>query len=230
MSFWSYWNKEIRLCESFTSYDDQNKLLSKKAFIELLLSGKYLPIRTPQSDSLLEYVLVKIPTATDPEIISTIQQMAGYEKLHLSLEDRQFPDFNGLDLNNIQWNKKSMLGWFTVIKTWFIKCGPCEQQRPAFEALMSKYSNKNVGFISFADDNSVELEKFKERHDVKYTVIPDQQQLIRNTLGLNSYPTYILVDTEGVVIKVTNDLNCISNALLHLAKYMRELPPPPGAN
>ncbi|HSR37445.1 MAG TPA: TlpA disulfide reductase family protein [Phnomibacter sp.] len=230
MSFWKYWNKEVNLCDAFSAKNDQNKDISKNEFIEMLMSGNYLPIRIPQYDSSLQYVLVGIPKTVDPAIISTIQQMAGYEKVHLSIENKLFPDFEGLDLNNIQWSRSRMEGWFMVIKTWFIKCGPCEQQRPAFEDLMQKYSNKNVGFISFADDERSELSKFNEVHDVKYTIIPEQGQFIRNSLGLSSYPTYLLVDTQGIVLKVSNDLKCISNELLHRAKYLNDLPPPPGAN
>jgi peroxiredoxin len=227
LTFWDYWNNEINLCDSIVAVDTLNRALPKGKFIDLLSTGAFIPILIENDNIVKRFRLARIPEEADKTISATVKQMVGYEQLHLRLENKSIAPFKFKDINEVEWNKNSLKGWFTIIKTWFIKCGPCEEQRPAFEALMHKYQKQNVRFLSLADDSRADLIRFNDQHDVQFAIVPEQSTFIRETLGLSTYPSYILIDPSGVILKVSNDLSCIERQLVANGNKLNNIPPPP---
>jgi peroxiredoxin len=226
MPFWKYWNEQVFLFEPFEAFDTTGKKLTRTTAIGLLASGKYFPIRYQTPDSIFQYQLVTLPPITDDGIISTIRQMAGIEQSYLKLEGIELPKFSANDINNHLIESENLKGNFVIIKTWFIKCEPCEKERPAYEALMQNYGGKNVAFISMADDDKKSLKGFAEERNIPFVILPDRTNYIRNELGLNLYPTYIIVSTEGKVLKVLNDIRHVKKCMEKLEPDMEFLPPP----
>jgi peroxiredoxin len=170
--------------------------------------------------------LVTLPSNTDQGIISTIRQMAGIEQSYLKLETKELPRFSAIDINNNLIESENLKGNFVIVKTWFIKCAPCEKERPAYEALMQQYGGKNVAFISMADSDKKALKAFAKSRNIPFVIIPEKTNYIRNELGLNLYPTYIIVSPEGKVIKVLNDIRYVKKYMEKLEPDMEFLPPP----
>jgi peroxiredoxin len=226
MPFWKYWNEQVFLHEPFEAYDSTGKKVSRTNALELLTTGKYFPIRYQTPDSIFQYALVTLPPNTDQGIISTIRQMAGIEQSYLKLETKELPRFSAIDINNILIESENLKGNFVIVKTWFIKCAPCEKERPAYEALMQQYGGKNVAFISMADDDKNSLKAFAEERHIPFVVLPDRTNYIRSELGMNLYPTYVIVSPEGKVLKVLNDIRHVKKYMEKLEPRMEFLPPP----
>jgi peroxiredoxin len=226
MPFWKYWNEQVFLHEPFEAYDSTGKKVSRKDAIDLLTTGKYFPIRYLTPDSIFQYALVTLPTKTDQGIISTVRQMAGIEQSYLQLEGKELPTFSANDINDNLIESEKLKGNFVILKTWFIKCEPCEKERPAYEALMQQYGGKNVAFISMADDDKKALKAFAEERNIPFVILPDRTNYIRNELGLYLYPTYIIVSPEGKVLKVLNDIRHVKKYMEKLEPGMEFLPPP----
>jgi peroxiredoxin len=226
MSFWKYWNEQVFLHEPFVAFDSVGKNISRNDAIDLLTTGKYFPIRYQTPDSIFQYKLVPLPKDTDSGIISTIHQMAGIEESYLKLEAKELPNFSAIDINDNLIESKNLKGNFVILKTWFIKCEPCEKERPDYEALMDQYGGKNVAFISLADDKRNALKAFAEERNIPFVILPDQSTYIRNELGLNLYPTYIIVHPEGKVLKVLNSITHVNKYMQKLEDQMELLPPP----
>jgi peroxiredoxin len=226
MPFWKYWNEQVFLHEPFEAYDSTGKKVSRTDAIDLLTSGKYFPIRYQTPDSIFQYELARLPPNTDQGIISTIRQMAGIEQSYLKLETKELPRFIATDINDNLIDSDNLKGNFVIVKTWFIKCAPCEKERPAYEALMQNYGGKNVAFISMADDDKKALKAFAEERNIPFVILPDRINYIRNELGLNLYPTYIIVSPEGKVLKVLNDVQHVKKFMEKLEPGMEFLPPP----
>jgi peroxiredoxin len=226
MPFWKYWNEQVFLHEPFEAFDSVGKKVSRKDAIGLLTTGKYFPIRNQTPDSIFQYKLVTLPQDTDSGIITTIRQMAGIEQSYLKLEGRELPTFSVIDVNNNLIESKTLKGNFVIFKTWFIRCEPCEKERPAYEKLMEAYAGKNVAFISLADDAKEALKTFAENRNISFVILPDQAPYIRNDLGLFMYPTYIIVNPEGNVLKVLNKVSHVEKYMVKLKNQMEFLPPP----
>jgi peroxiredoxin len=226
MPFWKYWNEQVFLHEAFEAYDSAGKKVLRTDAIDLLTSGKYFPIRYQTPDSIFQYALVTLPPNTNQGIISTIRQMAGIEQSYLKLETKELPRFSAIDINNNLIESENLKGNFVIVKTWFIKCAPCEKERPAYEALMQNYGGKNVAFISMADDDKKALKAFAEERNIPFVILPERTNYIRNELGLNLYPTYIIVSPEGKVLKVLNDIRYVKKYMEKLEPEMEFLPPP----
>jgi peroxiredoxin len=226
MPFWKYWNEQVFLFERFEAFDTTGKKITRNDAIDLLASGKYLPIRYLTSDSIFQYKLVTLPPNTDEGIISTIQQMGATEQSYLQLEGKEIPKFSSNDINDNLIASENLKGNFVILKTWFIRCEPCEKERPAYEALMQNYGGKNVAFISMADDDKKALKAFAEERNIPFVILPDRTSYIRNELGLNLYPTYIIVSPEGKVLKVLNDIRYVKKYMERLEPDMEFLPPP----
>lgn len=225
MSFWQYWNENIDLSENFSATSDKEMILDKKEALLLMETGKYLPIKKGIKDDLPVYALTPMEKDVDSSIANTIRQMARLEIIHTSLEGKKLPSFSAKDTYGNLFTE-NFSDWIVVIKTWFIKCGPCEEQRPAYEALLRKYAGKNISLISFADDDKTALQNFIEEKNITFVVLPEQSEYIRNQLGLYQYPTYIILLPNGEVFKVVNSMKKVEKILAGLEPLMKTLPPP----
>ncbi|QGW29475.1 TlpA family protein disulfide reductase [Phnomibacter ginsenosidimutans] len=228
MTFWTYWNKEINLCSDFIAKDTSSNTLTKKRFTELLNTGNYIPIASFEADSLRVYQLFHLPEKVDENINETIKQMAKIELDHLKLEGKKMPQFHFTDINGTLITDSTFNENFIVAKTWFIKCGPCEKQLPHLNKIMDKYNTKNVRFISFADDEKDLLKEYRDLNELQFLIIPKQADYIRNTLGLQLYPSYILIDPNGIVLKVADNLDVIDDELEAHSDKLSFVPPPPA--
>ena len=54
-------------------------------------------------------------------------------------------------------------------------------------------------------DSKSELEKFLQQKEFKYEVVPNQEEFILKKLYLNAFPTHLVVDENGIILKVGNN-------------------------
>lgn len=127
-----------------------------------------------------------------------------YEKYLAMNNGKKAPAFKLLDLENNIYTLADFKGKYIYIDVWATWCKPCIEEAPYFEALKEKYTHKNIEFVSISVDK--EKEKWQRFCDVKNK--NDQQYWVENAKEfLDSYfiktiPHFILIDTEGKIIKV----------------------------
>lgn len=89
---------------------------------------------------------------------------------------------------------------------------------PQLNQLVDHYkSSKDIVFISLALDKKSDLEKFMNKTNFKYHVIPNQKSLIEDRLKLIAYPTHILVK-QGKIVLVTNNVDKMEEILYDVIK------------
>ncbi len=219
MSFWYYWNDYIKLSETYISFDDIGKVISRKVFLEALMTGNYLPLKLRVNAPFSQYQLYKIDSGKYEDISGTISQYAGYFYRYYQMEGTMLPDFNFIDINGKLYNKKTCKDKYLVLNCWFIGCHQCVKEIPELNLLVdSCKSRDDIVFISLAFDRKMELKKFLATTPFHYAVIPDKTAYLTDTLKTILYPTQIIIDKTGKIIKVMNDFSDLKEALNDLLK------------
>lgn len=201
--FWAYYNKNIVLSSEFIALDENSAKISKEDFLKKLISGKYAPIR-PNKNA-LAYQLQKLD-AKDSDISSVVSGVASTEFKNYKMVDTDFPKFNFVDLNGNVFNSDNTKNKTIILKTWYTQCQVCNEESPELNKLTESYGNdKNFLFISLALNNKEELEKFTKERNIKYAVVPNQNDFIQKTLRVEIFPTYLVVKNNKI-LKVYNSI------------------------
>lgn len=106
--------------------------------------------------------------------------------------------FKEITLKNEKIDTKKMLGDVIVYNFWFITCGPCKAEMPKLNQLKEKYKDKNVHFIAIALDEGYKIASFLKTTPLTYDIIPEGRW-IAEKFDVNSYPTNIIVDKNGII-------------------------------
>jgi peroxiredoxin len=146
--------------------------------------------------------------------------MAEAEKRHLNMEGKQLPSYDFTDLSGKRYDKTSTKGKILLLKCWFINCVACVKEFPELNRLVDSFQNRSdILFVSLASDDKQKLTSFLQKKPFKYSVVPNQEKYMEEQLGIAAYPTHVLVDKDGKIIKVTNS---IEDMLPFLEKQIRQ--------
>ena len=213
-SDWSaYQSKNIMLSRDFTAIDLQSKEISKESFLDQLVNGDFIPIRLQSADSIYYYKLFKIQPKSDTSIKATINQIAFDALKNYKMEGTAFPDFSFKDLDGNVVSNETMKGKIIVIKCWYIHCAACIKEFPQVNQLVEKYKNqKDILFLSLAEDTPEQLKAFLARKPLSYSVIPNMKVYMNERLDLNAFPTHFIINKEGIITKVVNDYESLEVA------------------
>lgn len=233
--WWTYQSHNISLSSNFTGLNVQSDTISKKQFLEELISGNYIPIRLSTIDSSEQYKLYKLDSLAEESIGSAIKNESLTKLKHYKMEGMNFPEFDFTDLSGKQYTNESTKGKTTVIKTWFIGCAACIAEFPELNELVEKHKESNdIIFMSLATDSKTKLKEFLKKRMFEYSVVPSQIIFIAKKLNLQQYPTHIIVDENGIILKVVNKasemISFLENEKIAKKPTEKLLPPPPPAS
>ncbi len=117
----------------------------------------------------------------------------------------QAPDFDG----GVAWlntakpiSIKDLKGKIVLLDFWTLCCINCIHTLPDLAKLEKKYVNELVviGVHSAKFDNEKETESIRKaisRYEIKHPVVNDANMKIWRNFGVNSWPTLVLIDSEG---------------------------------
>lgn len=202
--FWKYWNDSIVLHSDFIPLDDSSRVISKNDFLISLSHGNFFPLKQVVNDTVF-YRLIRLSKNQNEDISSTISIESGIAYKNFLLEGKRLPDFNFTDINGIRYNDSTVMGKVVVVNFWFIACGACKEEMPDCNKLVDIYSNRDdIVFISFATNQKTALKAFLAKTSFKYATIPIRGDYIA-TLGIRSFPTHLVINKTGTIVKVFND-------------------------
>lgn len=212
-SFWNYYNTYIQLSSDFVSLDANSKVINKETFLRSLSSGKYLPLRL-NCKKAIYYKLLKMNSWSTNDIPEQIKNLANREYSNFLREGKFFKKFHYKDLNGNIYNSQTTKGKILVLKFWFIHCQKCVEEMPSLNSLVKQYEKrKDILFVSLAFDENKKLKEFLKKKTFKYAVVGNQEDYITKNLGLQMFPTHMIVSKEGKVTKVVNSYSELEIAL-----------------
>lgn len=230
IKWWTYHSYNISLSSNFTGLNEQSDTIEKKLFLEKLTTGNYIPLKIKSDDKVEIYKLFKLDSNADKSIGSTIKNESLSNLKHFKMEGLPLPEFNFTDLNGNKYTNENTKGKTIILKTWFINCKACVAEFPELNELVENYKQRNdMIFLSLALDSKAELENFLQKKDFEYQVVPNQKEFIDKKLNLQMYPTHIIVDKSGTIIKVVNKASEMISFLESENKQTEKIPPPPAS-
>lgn len=204
MTWYNYTYNNVRLSQDFIGLDIDSTKIDKATFLNKLLTENVVAFKTKILQGQSVYQLFQL-NSNDKSIRATIEQMASTEIEHFKMEGMDIPAFNFTDLNGNRYSTSSTKGKIVVLKCWFIHCVACVKEFPELNQLVDENKgNNDLLFISLALDAKADLTKFLKTKPFKYVTIPEMQDYMANRLKITTYPTHVLVDRKGKIIKVVN--------------------------
>lgn len=231
--WWAYHSNNIVLSSDFIATDPSAKIITKGEFLAKLTSGEYIALKLISKDTTNHYKLYKLDQTADKGIGETMKNISAYAYNNFKMEGKAFPKFDFKDLNGIEYNTDNTKGKMVVIKCWFIACKACVAEFPELNELVEKNKNRNdIAFLSLAIDQPDKLSQFLSKKPFNYATIANQQQFLSKELGINMYPTHLIIDRNGIIRKVVNNANEMMRSLESIepsgqTKSHQPLPPPP---
>jgi len=227
LKWWTYHSKNISLSSDFIGLNEKSDTISKEQFLEKLITGDFIPLKLKSNEKTETYKLYKLDSLADNVIGSTIKNESLTSLRHFNMEGQTFPEFDFTDLNGIHLNNENTKGKTTIIKTWFIGCTACVAEFPELNKLVESHKEANdMVFVSLALDSKPELEKFLLKKPFNYQVVADKKDFLERILKLEIYPTHIIVDQNGAILKVVNKASEMI-AFLENKRSMTEISIPP---
>ncbi|MCD8421916.1 TlpA disulfide reductase family protein [Tenacibaculum finnmarkense] len=208
----AYMKGNIDLMATFTPIDNQGEEITKDLFLTLLRTGNYVVIKSDK-EGLFQYELTEIKKPVNQKIKKAMISKAGMAHQYFKMEGQKLPNYDFVDLEGKSHNKEVRTGKITVLKSWFINCKVCVEEFPQLNTLVDTYKSDDVQFISLAFNEKEKLKKFLKTKSFKYVTVPDQKKYLSKHLKVKQYPTHIIINSEGVIIKMVNNVNTLTTEL-----------------
>jgi peroxiredoxin len=110
------------------------------------------------------------------------------------------PDFSLTTLNGEYLSLDDLYGKVVMLDFWFTTCPPCVESIPALKRLAKKFEKENFVLLSISvDSDEGEWRAFLEKHKMTWPQHRDTSRRIVRAFEVRGYPTYILLDHEGIV-------------------------------
>lgn len=174
--------------------DPHGKKLTKDDIMQIMNSGKKFTLSPVKNGDSTIYHLQFL---SDEELAKTEVLRTDLIK---ALEGKSLAPFNLSTLDGEVVSESSIKGKVTVLNFWYTGCKPCIREMPELNKLVDKFEGE-VNFLALALDLPEEVEAFLTKREFKYRHLPDSKSFIES-LGINVYPTHLIIDKEGKVRKV----------------------------
>ncbi|HBE65402.1 MAG TPA: thioredoxin [Rhodopirellula baltica] len=160
-------------------------------------------------------------TSDEPKWLTEINKVADqsrYEKIqeHIEALRDQYPAGvvgqpaplmkSGTWLNTEATSLEAFRGRFVLLDFWFIGCGPCHRDMPQIKVAHDAFPSDKFAVVS-VHTNSMKpevVQTFADENKMPYAIVVDDSrgQISKEyrALGVDSYPSYLLIDPDGNIL------------------------------
>ena len=91
-------------------------------------------------------------------------------------------------------------GKVVLLDFWASWCKPCEAALPTLQHVSKRYARDQFLLVSISvDENEPAWQGFMTSHHMDWPQARDRDHKLQSMFGIKSFPTYILIDTEGIM-------------------------------
>ncbi|RSK43715.1 TlpA disulfide reductase family protein [Hymenobacter rigui] len=132
-------------------------------------------------------------------------------------------DFTMPDTAGVATSLASFRGRYVVLDFWGHWCGPCIRVIPQLSALHQQYGPQ-VAFVGIAaesaQDKQLWLQAIRKHHAgwTQLSELAGDESPVLTTYNISAFPTYLLLNPQGVVVERTSDVEQLEKALASLPK------------
>ena len=220
MDWLVYEAENIFLYSTYDTYNADLTSIDKKTFLTALSSGKFIPIRL-ENKSTLSYATIPVTDSIDTDVKTTIQTRSTLCLKYTQMEGITLPAFELYDIQGKQYSNENIKGKFVVINCWYISCAPCVKEIPELNELVKKHKKReDILFLAIGFDDKNETIDFNKQRKFNYNLIYNGESYLRYIVGIESYPTHIVIQPDGTIAKIVpGDLKYIMPVIEEAMKY-----------
>lgn len=141
----------------------------------------------------------------------TLAAMVGQPAPKLTLSD----GFNGEPMTN-----DDLKGKITIVDVWATWCPPCIAAIPKNNKVFAKYEDEGVVVLGVTShgNGQEKLPEMVKKHDIQYPVFTDPTLETMAAWNTPFFPSYYVVDRDGIVRGVVLDPNKVEDVVKLLLK------------
>lgn len=110
------------------------------------------------------------------------------------------PDFHATTAAGQNIALSQFEGKVVVLDFWATWCGPCRSSVPELKDLTKKYPSEQLQVISIsADSDAAKWRDFIAKKGMDWPQIWDSDGSIRNVFAVSAFPTYLVLDRQGII-------------------------------
>jgi thiol-disulfide isomerase/thioredoxin len=109
------------------------------------------------------------------------------------------PDFSFVSREGHFFSLDALKGKAVLLDFWGSWCGPCVKSVPDLVRLHKKFAEQSVVFLGIAKDQQPAWERFIDRNKLDWPQYLDESQTILHDFKITGFPTYIVLDGEGII-------------------------------
>ncbi len=210
--------QKLKLDENSVVKDSFGTVYPSSLWQPLLMRGTHIVKPENAADANTAFFLVRL---TDEERDARLAKMPKPVESAYFKTGQKFGGLKATDINGNKINSKDLAGKILVLNYWFINCPPCRAEMPELNAMVDSFQhNDKVVFVAVALDDASSIKEFLNLHAFKYRIV-DDGRYYANEYRINSYPTHVVIDTEGKVYFHTSGL--ATNTVHWIKKSIEEI-------
>jgi peroxiredoxin/Tfp pilus assembly protein PilF len=135
------------------------------------------------------------------------------------------PDFKVKSLAGDEVSLQQFAGKVLVMDFWATWCPPCRESVPELKDLTRKYPAAKLVLLSVsADDDERAWRDFIEKKHMDWLQYRDSDHQVADAFGIHSFPTYLVIDGDGIVRQRLTGLNPQETVVHRLRKTLEAMP------
>jgi len=134
------------------------------------------------------------------------------------------PDFELTTMQGQQLSLQGLAGRVVVMDFWATWCPPCRASVPELKDLTRKYPADKLVLISVsADKDEKEWREFVAKKKMDWAQYRDADKKIMNAFGVHSFPTYMVIDGDGVIKERLTGMNPQESVVYRLKATLSQM-------
>jgi thioredoxin-like negative regulator of GroEL len=134
------------------------------------------------------------------------------------------PDFQLTTVDGRQLSLPQLAGRLVVMDFWATWCPACRESIPELRELSRKYPDQLV-LISVSEDNKdAQWRDFVSKHQMTWNQYRDSDHHILDAFNVHAFPTYLVIDGDGVVKQRFVGMNPEESIVHRLKQYLDTIP------
>ncbi len=117
---------------------------------------------------------------------------------------------------NIEITWERLEGNVVVLEFWATSCGPCVRAFPHINALVERFKDRPVQFISITRDQEPIVADFLKRYLLRGWIALDKDKAMFESYQVGGIPHTVVVDRSGTVVQVTRPMSLTEESLEEL--------------
>ncbi len=135
------------------------------------------------------------------------------------------PDFKVKVLSGEAVSLQQFAGKVLVVDFWATWCPPCRESVPELKDLARKYPAEKLVLISVsADEDEGAWRDFVGKKHMDWLQYRDSDHQLRDAFGIHSFPTYLVIDGEGIIRQKLTGLNPQETVVHRLRATLEAMP------